>query len=72
MGHTLLFVPLRVFGDPGKGDLPRVSDANFHQRYPHAKIQPVRVCLNIAEFLTDPPPAPALGEVPACRRFMRE
>lgn len=69
MGHTSLFVPLRVFVDSGRGALPRVSDANFHQQYPHAKIQHFGVCLNIADFLREPP---ALGEVPACSRFIRE
>jgi hypothetical protein len=32
MGHACVFVPLSVFVDSGKGDLPRVSDANFHHQ----------------------------------------
>lgn len=32
MDYTFLFVPLLIFVDPGKGDLPAVRDVNFHRQ----------------------------------------
>jgi hypothetical protein len=72
MGHASLFVPLLIFVDPGKGDLPRVSDANFHQRTTSSRQTSLFLCVPAhRRGLDRTVPAPAVGEIPCVQTILR-
>jgi hypothetical protein len=72
MGHASLFVPLRVFVGSGKGDLPRVSDANFHQQTTSSLQISLVPCVPAHRGVLDrTAPAPSVGEISLAQTILR-
>jgi hypothetical protein len=72
MGHASLFVPLPVFVDSGKGDLPRVSDANFHQRTTSSRQTSLFPCVPVHRRVLDrTAPAPTVGKISCVQTILR-
>jgi hypothetical protein len=72
MGNTTLFVPLLVFVDLGEGDLPRVSDANFHQQTIFSRQTSLIPCvLAHRRVLGRTTTAPAIGEISGVQTILR-
>jgi len=73
MDYAFLFVPLLIFVDPGKGDLPVVSDADFLRQTTSSRQTSLFLCEPAHRRVVDrKAPAPAVGEISCVPTILRE
>ena len=72
MGYALLFLPLLIFVDPGKGDLPTVSDADILRQTTSSRQISLLPCEPADRLgLGRTAPAPAVGEISCVQTILR-
>jgi hypothetical protein len=72
MGHVSLIVPLLIFVDPGKGDFPALSDADFRRQTTSSSQTSLFSFVPAhRRVLGRTAPAPAIGKISCVQTILR-